>query len=139
MATVYADRAFLSVNGVQIVDLQNASLRQNHNARPVPTMTPNKFNRGFVQGNTEIDVSFTIAVQKTLARPKIDQIDFEANDVQITFQVGADLFVALGLFKKTTGDDASGVGNEVKTSFELGATALVDAVGNAAALFDISL
>lgn len=139
MGAVYADRAFLSVNGVQIVDLQSASLRQNHNARPVPSMTPDKFNRGFVQGNTDIDISMTIAVQKTLARPKIDQIDFEANDVQVTFVVGADLFVALGVFKKTTGDEASGVGNEVKTSFELGAIKLVDAVGNAAALFDIQL
>lgn len=139
MAAVYADRAFISMNGAKISDIQSASLRQNHNARPVPSMTNDKFNRGFVQGNTDIDISLTIAVQKTLARPKIDQIDFEANDIQITFEVGADIFVALGVFKKTTGDDAGGVGNEVKTAFELGAIKLVDAIGNAAALFDIQL
>lgn len=139
MAAVYADRAYLSVNGVAVADIQSASVRQNHNARAVPTMTQNKFNRGFVQGNTDIDLSFTIATQKTLARPKLDQIDYEANDVQITFQVGADLFVLGGIFKKTTADDASGVGNEAKAAFEFGAITFTDAIGNAAALFDLDL
>ncbi len=139
MATVYADRAFISVNGVAVGDIQSANLRQNFNARPVDTMTPDKFNRGFVQGNTHIDLGLTLAIQNTLARPKIDQIDFEANDISVTFVVGADQFVALGCFKKDASDDASGVATEVKHQLNLGATKLVDAVGNAAALFDITL
>lgn len=139
MTARYADRAFLSVNGVALVDIQSASLRQNHNARAVPTMTPDSFNRGFVEGNTDIDINVTIAVDKNLARPKLDQIDYKANDVAITFVFGADQFIATGVHKKTTGDDAPGVGTEVKTTFELGAIRLVDAIGNAAALFDIDL
>lgn len=139
MTARYADRAYLSLNGVPIIDLQTASLRQNHNARAVPTMTPDNFNRGFVEGNTDIDIAFTIAVDKNLARPKIDQIDYKANDVSITFVCGVDIFIATGVHKKTTSDDAAGVGTEVKTSFELGAIRLVDAVGNAAELFDINL
>lgn len=139
MSTVYADRAFLSVNGVAVIDLQSSSLRQNFNARPVDTMTPDKFNRGFVQGNTHIDIGMNLAVQKDLARPKIDQIDFEANDISVTYVVGADQFVALGCFKKDASDDTSGVGTESKFAINIGATKLVDAIGNAAELFDIQL
>ena len=139
MTANYTDRAFLSLNGIPIADIQSASVRKNHNARAVPTMTPDEFNRGFVQGNCDIDLNFTIAVQNTLARPKVDMIDYKANDVSITFQFGADLFVLSGIYKKTTSDDASGVGSEVKSSFEFGALKFTDAIGNAAALFDIDI
>jgi len=139
MATVYADRAFLAVNGVALVDIQSSSLRQTYNAKPVDTMTNDKFNRGFVQGNTHIDISLSLAVQKTLARPKVDQIDFEQNDISVHYFVGADEFVATGCFKKDASDDAGGVGSEAKFSLNLGATKLLDAVGNAAELFDIQL
>jgi hypothetical protein len=139
MAVKYADRAFLSVNGVAVADLQSSSLRQNFNARPVDTMTPDKFNRGFVQGNTHIDIGLNLAVQKDLARPKIDQIDFEANDISITYECGSDQFVALGCFKKDASDESSGVGSESRFAINLGATKLVDAVGNAAELFEIQL
>ncbi len=139
MAAVYADRAFLSINGVKIQDIQTASLRQNFNAKPVDTMTPDNFNRGFVEGNTHIDVGFTLAIQKVFARPKVDQIDYKVNDIAITFECGADVWIATGMFKKDAADDASGVGAEAKFQFNMGATKLVDAVGNAAALFDITL
>lgn len=139
MAVVYADRAFLAVNGVNIADLQSSSVRQNFNARPVDTMTPNKFNRGFVQGNTHIDVGLSLAVQKNLARPKIDQIDFEANDISIHYFVGADEYVVGGCFKKDAADTSSGVGTESKFDLNLGGTTFTDAIGNAVELFDLDL
>lgn len=138
MSTKYADRAFISVNGAILGDVQSASLRQNENARVVPTMTPDGFNRGFVKGNKDIDISLTMAVQNQLARPKLEAIDYEANDVQLTFICGAELFVATGLFLKDTEDNAGGVGDEVKASFNLGALKLQDAAGNSA-LFNLSL
>lgn len=138
MATKYADRAFISVNGARLADIQSASLKQNKNAKAVPSMTPDGFNRGFVQGNTDIDISLQIAVQNQLARPKLEAIDYENNDVQLTFVVGADQFVATGLFLKDVDDNAGGVGDEVKTSFNLGALRVTDGVGNSA-LFNIEL
>lgn len=138
MATKYADRAFISVNGARIADLQSASLRQNFNARPVPTMTDDGFNRGFVQGNRDIDITMTVAVQNQLARPKLEAIDFEGNDVQLTFLVGQEIFIATGLFIKDTDDSAGGIGDEVKTNFNMGALKLQDAIGNSA-LFNIDL
>lgn len=138
MATRYADRAFISVNGARIADVQSASLRQNLNARVAPTMTPDGYNRGFVQGNRDIDVSLTIALQNQQARPKLEFIDYENNDVQLTFLAGAEQFICTGLFAKDANDSAGGVGDEVKTSFNFGALRIQDAVGNSV-LFDIDL
>lgn len=138
MATKYADRAFISVNGARIADVQSCSLKQNKNAKVVPTMTPDGWNRGFVQGNTDIDINLQIAVQNQLSRPKLEGIDYENNDVQITYVCGADQFIATGLFNKDTEDNSSGVGSEAKTTFNFGALKLMDAVGNSV-LFNIEL
>lgn len=138
MAQRYADRAFISMNGVRLADLKSASLRQNHNRRVVPTMSPDGFNRGFVQGNRDIDINIQIAVANQLSRPKLEGIDYENNDVQITFEVGADQFVCTGVFLKDNNDDAPAVGQEVSTSFALGALRLIDGQGNSV-LFDIDL
>lgn len=138
MATRYADRAFLSVNGASIADIQSASLKQNKNARIVPSMTTDGFNKGFVQGNRDIDITFALALQNQLSRPKLENIDYEANDVQITFIAGAEQFIATGCFNKDVEDNAGGIGDEVKTTFNFGAARVQDAVGNSV-LFNIGL
>lgn len=138
MTTRYADRAFISVNGARIADVESASLKQNKNAKVVPTMTPDGYNRGFVQGNTDFDINVVIAVQNQLARPKLEAIDYENNDVQLTFVCGADQYICTGLFNKDTEDNAGGVGENVKSTFNFGAIRVQDAVGNSV-LFDIQL
>jgi len=138
VAMKYADRAYLSVNGARLADVQSATLRQNKNARVVPSMTNDGFNRGFVQGNTDIDITATIAVRNLEPRPKMESIDYETNDVQLTFVVGADQYIATGLFLKDADDNAGGVGDEVKTTFNFGAVKVTDAIGNGT-LFDIGL
>ncbi len=138
MSTVYADRAFISVNGSRIADIQSASLKQNHNRKPVPSMTSNRRNRGFVQGNLEIDITLTLAILNQLARPKFEGIDYEGSDVSITFIAGSEVFVATGVFLKDNDDSAGGVGDEVKGTFNFGALDLKDTVGNSS-LFNIQL
>ncbi len=138
MSTRYADRAFISMNGAKLADVQSASLKQNKNARAVPSMTPDAFNRGFVQGNVDIDITVQIAVLNQLARPKLEGIDYETNDVQLTWVCGREQFVCTGLFNKDTDDSAGGVGDEVKTTFNFGALRIVDAVGNSV-LFNLTL
>lgn len=138
MAIRYADRAFVSVNGARILDLQSASLKQNLNAKAVPSMTNDGFDRGFVRGNRNIDITMTVAIQNQLSRPKLEDIDFESNDVQLTFVAGSEQWVCTGLFLKDVDDNAGGVGDEVKTTFNLGALRVQDAVGNSI-LFPISL
>lgn len=130
MSVKYADRAFISVNGTPIVDLQSASLKQNHNAKPVPSMTRDGFNVGHTQGNRDIDISLSIAVRNNSPRPKLEAIDYESNDVQITFEVGSDIYIATGLFLKDNDDNAGGIGDEVKSTYNFGAIKITDAVGN---------
>jgi hypothetical protein len=138
MTTLYADRAFISVNGARIADVQSATMKRNFNAKPVPSMTPDSFNRGFVRGNQDIDITVTIAVQSGLARPKLGSIDYAASSVQITYLVGNDQYVATGVFLKDDDINAGGVGEEVKSTYNFGALKLVDATGNSA-LFSIQL
>lgn len=130
MSVVYADRAFISVNGARIADVQSASLKQNHNRKVVPSMTEDGHNRGHVKGNKDIDITLSIAVQNQLARPKLEAIDYENNDVQLTFVVGSDQYITTGLFLKDNDDNAGGVGDEVKTTFNFGALRVQDGVGN---------
>lgn len=139
MATTYADRAFISVNGAPMIDVQSASLKRNFNAKAVPSMTPDQFNRGFVQGNTDIDIDVEVAVENLLASPKLESLPFGTADIALTFVCGADQYVATGLFMKNTDQNASGIGSEVKKSFSMGALKLVDSVGNVASIFNIQL
>lgn len=138
MSVRYADRAFISVNGARLADIQSASLKQNHNAKAVNTMTDDGFNRGHVKGNRDIDINVVLAVQNQLARPKFEDIDYEGSDVQITFVVGSEQFICTGVFLKDNDDSAGGTGDEVKGSFNFGAIKLQDAVGNSA-LFNLVL
>lgn len=138
MAVKYADRAFISVNGAPIADVQSAQLRQNKNARVVPSMTRDQRNKGFVEGNLDIDITLTLAVRNASPRPKLDQTDYEVNDVQLTFVAGQEQFICTGLFLKDTDDNAGGIGDEVKTTFNFGALNVRDAIGNGV-LFDIDL
>lgn len=138
MAVKYADRAFISINGKPLADVQSASLRQNRNARPVPTMTKDRFNKGYVEGNTDIDVNLVLAVQNSLASPKLENVNYAAADVQLTFVAGSDQYIATGLFMKDSDQAAGSVGDEVKKTLNFGALKVTDAVGNSV-LFDIEL
>lgn len=138
MAQLYADRGFLSVNGAFLEDVKTAVVRRNPNAKVVSTMTRNGRNKGYVQGNLDITVDFTIAVENQLARPKLESINYEANNVALTFEVGADLFTVTGLFPGPYDDNAPGTGQDVTTSFSFGALDVVDAIGNSS-LFDLVL
>lgn len=138
MAQLYADRAFLSVNGAFLEDVKTAVVRRNPNAKAVATMTRNGRNKGYVQGNLDITVDFSIAVENQLARPKLESINYEANNVALTFEVGSDLFSVIGLFPGPYDDNAPGTGQDVITSFSFGALDVVDATGNSS-LFDLVL
>jgi hypothetical protein len=143
MTVKYCDRVFLKVNGQVVSDIQSCTLKQNKNAKVVPSMTPNGRNRGFVQGNLDIDITAELAELNGTSRPKFESINYESNSVAIVFQIGSDpaapssIFTATGVFQKDATDTASGVGSEVKATFNWGALDLLDASGNPVS-FDIS-
>lgn len=132
MSQLYADRAFLSMNGTEVQDVQSASLEQNRNSKPVRSMTRKPWNKGFVEGNRDIKLTCTIVCQNALASPKWDQYDYVTNDVAMSFECGADLYVAHSLELVSCRQEATGVGEEVKKTFEFFALSLTDAVGDSA-------
>lgn len=130
MARKYADRAFVNVNGAPYTPIQKGTVRRNFNARPVRGMTKDGNNPGYVQGNIDITLNMVKAIENQRAREKIEAIDFENNDVSVTFICGADQYILRGLFPMDMEDDAPGVGEEAKNTANFGALQLTDAVGN---------
>jgi hypothetical protein len=130
MSTVYADRGFISINGVEALDVQSITMRQTEGARYVPVMSRNKRHRGTVSGNRDITVNFAIAVQKRLGTPKIEFIDYENNDVALTFEHGSDRYTVVGLAWVDSEQSAGGVGTEGRKTWTLIGTDVIDQVGN---------
>lgn len=138
MATLYADRGFISINGVEVLDVENISLKSSDGTKAVPTMSRNRRNVGNVKGNRDITLSFAVAVQNTLGSPKLEAIDYNTNDVALTIQYGADRYTVVSLDYVDHSQDASGVGSEVKKSFNMRGNDFIDQVGNSS-LFPTSL
>lgn len=138
MGVLYIDRGFISLNGVDVLDVENIQLRQADGTKAVPTMTRNRRTKGFVKGNREISLSFSVAVQSALGSPKIESIDFDSNNAAMTFEHGGDRYSVVGLNFVDTDQSASGVGSEGKKSFNMVGTDVIDQVGNSA-LFPTTL
>ena len=137
MAMKYADRAFLTVAGKELFDVQSATLKQNRNARQVPSMTHDGRNRGIVEGNLDVDVTFTIAVENQLASPQLDFTDYISNDLSLVFKCGVDTYTATKLYLKDNEESAGGIGDEVKKTYNFGALDVTSNSSNSS-LFDVS-
>jgi hypothetical protein len=70
MAKIYADRAFLEINGVEILDIESIDYDINENLTRVETMTRNRRSAGFRKGNKAINLSTTLAVETD--RPQLN-------------------------------------------------------------------
>lgn len=138
MGTLFSDRGFISLNGVEVLDVESITVKTSDGTKYVPTMTRNRRHKGTVKGNRDINVSFAVAVQNKLGTPKIEAIDFERSDVALTFEHGADRYTLTGMDLVDTEQSASGVGSEGKKSFTMLATDIIDQVGNSA-LFALKL
>lgn len=135
---LYADRGFVSVNGVELQDVESITVKQSDGTKYVPTMTRNRRHKGTVKGNREINVSLSVAVQLQLGTPKLEDLDYTNNNVSLTFEHGGDRYTLTGLDIVDTDQGASGVGSEGKKSYNLLATDIIDQVGNSA-LFPTSV
>lgn len=138
MGVLYIDRGFVSINGVEVFDVENITLRQSDGTKYAPTMTRNRRYKGTVKGNRDINLSFAVAVQSTLGTPKLEFVDYQTNSVQLTFEHGGDRYTCTGLDFVDTEQSAPGVGAEGKKSFNMLATDIIDQIGNSS-LFPTSL
>lgn len=130
MGTLFADRGFISLNGNEFLDVESISVRVSDGTKAVPTMTRNRRTKGFVKGNREISCNFSVAVQNKLGSPKVESINFEDNDVAMTFEHGADRYTLVGAQFVDEEQASSGVGAEGKKTFNMVFTDIIDQVGN---------
>lgn len=137
MAVLYADRGFISINGVEVLDVESISIRISDGTKHVPTMTSNRRPTGFVYGNREISANFSVAVQNALGTPKLEAIDYTQN-VAMTFAHGADKYTLTGMALVDLEQSASGVGSEGKKTFNAIFLDMIDQIGNSS-LFPTSL
>src|SRR4051794_37722165 len=108
MSVLYADRGFLSLNGLPVLDVESISMKMSDGTKHVPTMTRNRRFTGTVKGNREISCNFAIAVQNTLGTPKIENLDYQANNIALTFEHGADRYTLLNMDHVDMDQGASG-------------------------------
>jgi hypothetical protein len=138
MGVLFIDRGRITINGTEVLDVENIEAKMSYGTKYVPTMTTNRRHKGTVKGNMDINLSFAVAVQSTLGSPKIENIDFNSQDVALTFQHGADRYTFTGLDFVDASQSAGGVGTEGKKSFNMLALDVIDQVGNSA-LFSTAL
>lgn len=138
MGNLYIDRGFVSINGVEVLDVESITLKMSDGTKYVRTMTRNRRHKGTVKGNRDINLTMAVAVQATLGTPKLESIDYNTQDVAFTFEHGGDRYTATGLDFVDTEQAASGEGAEGKKTFNLLATDIIDQVGNSA-LFTTAL
>lgn len=138
MGVLFIDRGFISINGVEVLDVESITVRQSDGTKYAPTMTRNRRYKGTTKGNRDINCNFAVAVQATLGTPKLESIDYNTQDVALTFEHGGDRYTLKGLDFVDTEQSAPGVGAEGKKSFNMLATDIIDQVGNSA-LFPTSL
>lgn len=138
MGNLYIDRGHVSINGVEVLDVENITVRQSDGTKYVPTMTRNRRYKGTVKGNRDINVSFGLAVQATLGTPKLESIDYNTQDVALTFEHGGDRYTITGLDFVDTEQSAPSVGTEGKKTFNFLGADIIDQAGNSS-LFSTSL
>lgn len=138
MSNLYADRGFVSMNGVEVLDVESITCRVSDGTKHVPTMTRNRRFTGTVKGNREISVNFAVAVQNKLGTPKLESLDYENNNVALTFEQGADRYSLVNMDFVDFEQSAPGVGSEGKKTFNMLALDIIDQVGNSA-LFPTSI
>lgn len=137
MSTLYIDRGFISVNGVEVLDVTDITLGISDGTKYVPTMTRNRRHKGYTKGNRDINCHVGTAVQSTLGSPKLEALDYSKN-VALTFEHGGDRYTLVGLDMVKMDQSAPNVGAEGKKGWDFLATDIIDQVGNSS-LFSLSL
>ena len=130
MGVLYIDRGFVSINGTEMVDVQDITLRVSDGTKYAPTMTRNRRHKGTVKGNRDINVHVGTAVQALLGTPKLENLDYSNQSVALTFEHGGDRYTITGLDYVDTEQSASGVGAEGKKGWNFLGLDIIDQVGN---------
>jgi hypothetical protein len=131
----FADRAFITVNGFELVHLKSARVQIDENLRRVDTMTRNYRSAGYKRGNKHVRLSIEVEIPADKA-----QIDLalkqQSQDANMVFELGGERYAATGLEQASqTMQSQTGDGSK---SIELEALDIVNENGTSV-ISDLSL
>jgi hypothetical protein len=112
--TLYADRAFVTVNGYEWQDLKTARIKRNPNVKRVGTMARNYRNAGYKYGNLDVDVDVTFEIQQLQATFDLYLQD-PTQEVDLVFEVGGDRYTVKNVVESNMESEGS-VGDASKSS-----------------------
>ena len=92
----FADRAFVSINGVEALYLKSASVSVNENLSRADHMTRNYRSSGFKQGNKHIQVSLEKDIKWNQAQIDLSIVDPNA-EVNLVFVCGGERYTVKSL------------------------------------------
>lgn len=135
MAKIFADRAFLAINGFEILELENLDWTFNPNLTRVETMTRTRRSAGFRKGNKAVSLVLTLAQENDKAQINL-ALKNPANKATVVVEQGGDKYTFVDVEQgEMTG--TANVGNATKT-LNLEALDFIDERGNSR-LGDLSL
>ena len=91
---LFADRGFVSINGVEVTHLTSANISRSNNATPKETMTRNRRNAGFSLGNISINLDLELAIEKKLAQIDTALANDDA-DIKVVFECGGERYTVI--------------------------------------------
>lgn len=124
---LYADRAFVEVNGNEVADLVSADCNADQALSVVDTMSKNYRSAGYKKGNLKVSLKLTMAITRKQAQIDMALADDEA-EVNAVFICGGERYIAKDLAQSTMALTGS-VGDASK-SLDLMALDLVNENGN---------
>ena len=141
MSNLYADRGKIFFNGQEMADIQSVSVTMNSNTKLVQTMSKNGRAAGFVRGNLDGNLSFSLAQQAQSAAPFFLNTTFLGTD-QITVQFfgyGADdaastQIILTGVCLASDTRDATSQGSESQAKYNFIFVDATDPIGVSAQL-----
>ncbi len=91
MGKLYADRAFVEINGFEQLDLKTAHLTRNPNVKKVETMSRTRRSAGYQFGNLDVSVALSFFIPNNRAILDIGIAD-PTKAVNLVFIVGGERY-----------------------------------------------
>lgn len=92
---LFADRAFVTINGYEAMFLKTASVRRNQNLSRADHMTRNGRSSGYKYGNMHVQISLGMDIAKD--KPQFDTALNKSAEINVVFECGSERYTAKGL------------------------------------------
>lgn len=96
MSKIFADRAFLTVNGFELAHLKTANLSVSEGLSRVSTMTRNRRDAGYKHANKSIQIDAELEIEANRAQVDLALANPTA-DIRVVYEAGGERYIATGV------------------------------------------